>query len=348
MFGEDESPHVIQQQKHEEKEKKELELEEAQKKLKQANRDLEGHRQKLQRLEAESQALQMTVSRFDELIPGMSHYSSLFSDQDPDGLDVELLREKQACENRYDELDKHIQQLKIEIGYITKFHTQFGDDATPTDCLESLTNEREELALDHQKTVQSLKSNKRKRKELDEDQIAAGDAARQALELLKEHKIQHQPLYKVIQQGSMSNEKQKELLSLFSSLLFSPVVEDTKAGILAAQTLAENNLPVPVLDHVELDVFCRDTTLSQTDENSVKGLFIGVTTRAVECLLDPELVAREKEQLEQIIHTLEKELQKINQRLSEIASESPLLILVRRAVKALEEDSILHLPLYQE
>jgi len=329
------SPHEVEADRLAERARLRDELNEARKKLVKFRDSLTEASTQIQKLRISAVRVDEKISRFDALMSGQSQFEHLFGDVDPDDLDTRLLKEKLACESHCERLENEIRQLEIEVGHIASFQDNFGSDVSPSDYLEHLNSERDTLMLEQRDVTKNIESQMRKRRDLDNEQIASGDAAREALGLLEQAGIEHSPLHKVIQQIEMPDDRRKAVLSMFSALLFTPVVSSEADGVSAAKVMADSNLPVPIILKSSLEKFC-----SNPEGGTPRALFIGILTRAVECLLDPNLVEREKDILDRSIVGLNGKLGGVSARLAELDPKSDLIQFIRCAIRAVENKAI--------
>lgn len=104
----------------------------------------------------------------------------------------------------------------------------------------------------------------------------------------------------------------------------------------AARKLAAEKIESPVFETTSLRSFCEGPDI-RVENGIARNLFIGVTTRAVECLLDPGLIEREKQLLDDQIATAQAGLEVAIAGLAEIAKDECHVFDAQRAQRAIEQ-----------
>lgn len=337
-FGDDALPHEVEVTKLDELESHKKQVTRIKADLIQTNSDLQAANNRLHQIELKKSKVKSHLEIFDGLIPDMSHFTTMFGDQNPDTLESDLLDTKRNLEIRQAELNSDLTRLKESVELLEKFKKMFGESITPSEQLAILDDERNDLVESRQHSKLLLKSIDRRIIELNNEQVAAGDAANDAKQLIEKHNFEYNPLYKTIESLSLTKERKRHVLSALSSLLFSPVFDNLDTGAEVASLLADQNLPVPVVSYDALKSFCKYN--HSNDSNDAKLIFIGVMTTAVKCLLDPEYLEREKEALAKEKDKFESDINAANERLAKIGTESSLLNIIREAEKAESDNSI--------
>ena len=173
----------------------------------------------------------------------------------------------------------------------------------------------------------------RRRSELERAQIAAGQVEDRILRTAGKGTL---PLHAVVSDLDLPPDRRRLALTHFSGLLFAPVLETVEEADLVANVLFSEGIPAPVLVRSELEAFCRDGDIKES-EGSAYSYILGVRTRPVDCLLDPGLVEREKRELEARAAKLKAELMSAQQEKASLAPGHSDTRLVEDARKSVED-----------
>lgn len=206
----------------------------------------------------------------------------------------------------------------------------------PGEWLQEAERKRDELALRKNKRDEKYRDLVRRRDALDVDSVAANKVAQEALDCLVADDIPHECLHNFILTLSLPDKRQRDLLGMFSSQLFAPVIQSPDQAVLAAERFEQAELPVPVFLAQPLAEFSKDSELTEHDQIARTGLIAGRITRQVECILDPSLVEREKEELDRQILKLGNEINELNKQLERIAPEGEWVTASRAAKAAID------------
>ncbi len=299
-------------------------------------RDLQ---QESSRLEEARVQLASELKTFESLAAGLVFYAELFGEQSPTGLDTRVIERLTRTRSDRERMRERIAGLQVQVDSLVHFRRKNGAQS-PADWLAQREQERTRLQIRRPELEQQRTDLQRQRQELDREQVAAGPAARQAVAHLEQEGIAHRPLHRAVEALGLADERKRAVLSCFSALLFAPVTEDPDTARRAAACLAQQDAQVPVFMGAALEAFARDGDLS-TDPHSelFHGLIAGVTTRTVRCLLDPQLVEREKARLDQGIDACGRKLGEVEERLRETGDQAPITLLARQAQVAVQDDA---------
>lgn len=345
QFPDADDPALIHQQREQQRQLASQTLEAIQQQIREAEE--EGRR--LQQAVSDSERLlsqsQAQMDAFARLADGVGRYEDEFGEQSPEGLAERVVNDKLQAQNQRDAASKAIDQFQVMLDRLQRFRSETGASSAAA-WLAEMAEQRGQLQARKPALQQQRDNLQRQRQELDRQQVAAGPTARQALDTLASAGISVQPLHQAIDALVLSDQRRRELLSCFSALLFAPVAADAEQARAAAECLAEQDAQVPVFmpdplaELAELTGSCQlngDQTSGESGSGFYHGLIAGVTTRAVECLLDPSLVEREKQRLEQQISDLARQQGEIERQLKASAEDAPLMRLARQAQAAEEQ-----------
>jgi hypothetical protein len=208
--------------------------------------------------------------------------------------------------------------------------------ADPTAWIIETNLKREELTIKKSEGNEKHDDLVRRRTALDVDSVAADKVAQKALDCLADDGIPHEILHNFILALDLSEKRRRDILGMFSSLLFAPVIDITDEALHAVERLEQAELPVPVFLAKPLAEFSQGCNLSQYEAVGRTGLIAGRITRQVECILDPSLAGREKDELDQQISALDNKISLLANELEKIDPEGDLVKASRVAKKAMD------------
>ena len=234
----------------------------------------------------------------------------------------------QDCENELNPAKEGVKAFKV--------FQKLVPGVDPGEWLQEAERKRDGLALRKNKRDEKYHDLVRRREALDVDTVAANKVAQDALDCLVADDIPHECLHNFILTLSLPDKRQRDLLGMFSSQLFAPVIQLPDQAVLAAERLEQAELPVPVFLAQPLAEFSRDSELTEHDQIARTGLIAGRITRQVECIFDPGLVDREKEKLDQLIADLKSDIEALAIELERISPEGELVTAARAAKVAID------------
>ena len=238
----------------------------------------EAHNTFKSRLDVASQSMQQALC-FDKIFPG----------EDPKGLERQVVAELKTAEEEIHRLEKERSRLANAVEDIRIFRERFGSSA-PGQWLADLTRQYDESRSIRDRENAELQEARTGLDNLEKYSLAPEKYARAVAEKVG---VPFQPLHKVVEEMTFVPGRKEQVLTLFSALLFAPVVATLDMAALAAQNLAAKKIEFPVFIADDFSIFCQDGDIS-CDGDVAKSLFVGIRTRSVRCLLDPSLVEEEK------------------------------------------------------
>jgi len=295
--------------------------------LKDANAALRETEGALQRAETDKQSL-------ETLKPAVNTFREIFADADPADL------------NPNKELRDHNEKIRIENEMLTEHQpliealTLFKEahpTKRPADWLEEAEHERQQLGAERQENERRATEIRRELAELETASIADNRVYADALAALKAGHVRYTRLNELIKEVATGN-KLESMLTLFSSALSAPVIDSLEEADKATEILERANLTVPVflkallLQFVERDDY-------QASGKLVHSYLVGRRTRQVEVLLNPALIAEERERLTTESDQLAVRLSEIKKRLRDLQPTSHLIETALQAAKAVERKS---------
>jgi len=295
--------------------------------LKDANAVLRETAGALQRAETDKQS-------FEAMKPAVKTFREIFGNADP------------AALNPNKELRDHNEKIRIENEILTDHQplvealTLFKEahPATlPAEWLEEAEHERQQLGAERQENERRANEIRRELAELETASIADNRVYADALAALKSGHVPYTRLNELIKEIASAN-KLGSILTLFSSALSAPVIDSLEEADKATEILERANLTVPVflkaplLQFIERDDF-------QTSGKLVHSYLVGRRTRQVEVLLNPALIAEERERLSKEFDQLAIRLTEVKKRLRDLQPTSHVIEVALKAAKAIERKS---------
>lgn len=281
-----------------------------------------------------------TLRQFSALAPRVMEYHHRFGETDCATLDRTVVNRLAELRAEIKSAEGNLTRLSEQVGFIQAFHAQHGLEAVPAQVLAAWEMERNRLLIEKQETVDTLESLTRRRSQLDNAQIAAGDTAQLALDALTHAGVVFLPVHAVVDSLNLDGVRQRKALSSLSALLFAPVIERPDDAARAVAVLQKQELPLPIFIADRFIDYVRHTDLTVLqDPPAAYGLIAGIPTRAVECLLDPTLVEREKLDLDTSIEKTRQILSELVLTLQSLDPEAAAVQQVRRAADALRADA---------
>lgn len=244
------------------------------------------------------------LSNLERLAIAAREYRNVFGDEHPEGLLQNVENEYFSAQNAKSTLEKQQSALAERFKSVLSFREKYGDISPETWLMERKNK------LEHAKEQQRIKTEEKKdkdrrRRDLDKFNIAASQLYSEGLALLTGHESLHESIAKF----SLSEDRRRIVTTLFSNFLFAPVFETESEAAQAAELLSIKHIEIPVFLKNELREFCENENNHITDKNSFAyGYFVGIRTRPVDCLLDPTLVQREKDELDKFLTALTEEI----------------------------------------
>jgi hypothetical protein len=236
-----------------------------------------------------------------KLKPLVVLFDQIFGDVSPDGLEQQVVADIRSA--RKDKLDKssELSELKPMMEHLKSFR-QNHPDTDPAKWLENRLTRWNEIEREINTQRQALLDKKAKRESLNKDFVAPSKVAREAMFIAGNNA---EPVHAAISRMDLNLAQKTKALTLFSSLLHSPVFETVEAAAKVAKIFFEKDIESPVFVFDELrDFFTSD--LIKVHDLVANTWLVGVRTRPVDCLLNPSLVEQEKALLDQDIADLEK------------------------------------------
>lgn len=301
------------------------------------NADLEslnpqGERESLQGARSKNESLLENAAakrqELADLQPKVRAFLELFGNVPPESL------------NPSKALQDHLQAIVIEDGMVTE-HQPFLEGlayfreqhpgSTPEEWLAKASDQRQALNRERVGNDDKLGDLNGELEDLATFGASDDRVYAKALKLLGENGIVFDRLHDLASR-TVTGDRLKECLTLFSAALSAPVIESINVAGEAARLLEEAKLTVPIFLKSALERFLHDGKIHQSGEIA-HALWIGRHTRQVAILLNPSLIEQEKIRIREQIQALTRRNETIAGLLAEISEES---VAVKTAINAKE------------
>lgn len=281
-------------------------------------------------------SLSAQSTKVAELRPQVHAFVERFGSEDPRGLGRQVRQTLEKAERRHAVIAPERSAMAAALAALQAFSGRHGSDTGPQEWLASRNTERNLLAGDLAKARETLQDIQARRTDLDKAAVAPGPVAREVLKLAGDDAL---ALHTAIDGMGLPLDRKERVLSLLSALLFAPVYASAARAAQAAGLLAAKGIHSPVFIAAELADFCRNADIAY-DGLAASTWLVGVRTRPVDCLLDPALVEKEKQALEEQITQCKESLAALNQRFAELDPEGQEAITARKAQEAIEKNHV--------
>ena len=218
---------------------------------------------------------------------------------------------------------------------LSQFQEAYGNDA-PDNRLEAIEQQRGELLTERSGIKDRLREIGGELSELGTYAVADGRVYAAALDALTKAGITFTRLHTIAM--AEAGDRREAVLALFSAALSAPVVQSVEEANKATEILEKVKLTVPVFLADPLRQFIQDGSYEVTG-NITHTFFAGRSTRQVKILLNPKLIAEEKERLATEANALSERDNEIGRRLSEIDPSSDLVAMLLKARDAIRKGS---------
>lgn len=309
-------------------------LEQARRNQKDAERKRNGISSNLQ---AETRRLQQSEDALKRITAERrlaQKFAELFPGEAVAGLLERVKRELREASDQKARLESRVASSAGPLRQLAAFRSVFPGE-TAVEVSTRRARRRDDMVGICAELEKSYGDVQRRRSELERAQIAAGQVEDR---ILRTAGKDAQPLHAAISGFDLHPERRRLALTHFSGLLFAPVLTTVEEADLVANVLFSEGIPAPVLMRSELEAFCREGDI-QESEGSAYSYILGARTRPVDCLLDPDLVEREKRELEERAAKLKAELAAAIQEKAALAPGHSDTRLVESARKS-EEDRL--------
>jgi len=267
-----------------------------------------------------------------------NEFAELFGDESAAGLEEQVNKDRDNLIQRQTELTGEIDQAASLVESLQSFRAKI-DDVSPSEWLEIAEEKYSDYVTQLHEAKRDMSDLNRRLNDLDNEKVSASMVAAKALEFLAEEGLPSVRLLDVIREMSLEKERERDVLSYFSALLFSPVFENEEKAANAAKILYEKDFPIPVFLRPNLIEFALRGTLSSGADGLVFDHQAGVCTRAVDCIIDPSLIEREKSETRAKKENLNSKIDDLQAQVDEVSPKSALIRLAQRAEEAEKADA---------
>jgi len=257
--------------------------------------------------------------------------------QSPHDVLASLEKEVSDIHTKKTLLEKDIEDLQKKADLMDQYRKDFGE-MSPKALVQAIEQERDEKRDRDKNILQDLDECKKQLKDLESKKVAPGTMARKMIDMLPGD-VKKEYLHEFIDRQNLDNQKKELFLSLFSNVLFSPVVGAMKEADFLLSECAKKDIPIMVFLEQELMGFISNGEISRDAATGIAYTYhAGKKTDVVECILDPTLLEKQKNQVKDRIEHLNDELEAVRERLSEINPDSPKMKLAVKVAELEGED----------
>lgn len=279
--------------------------------------------------------------QFKDLQPALSRFKSIFNTEPTAGLEAAVKMALLQARNQQKSIEVKRSSIAGDLEALNYFKNSH-ENIDPKEWLKTRLSNWEVLGVTIQQQKDKLSDIRFRREALDKAAVAPGKIARDVMVAAGGDAI---ALYNAIEKINLPLSLKEKALTLFSALLHSPVYKTLHEAVAAARALAQKEIEAPVFVMDELEEFCNSGNI-HTEQLIAHTWLVGVRTRPVDCLLDPNLVEREKSELDQLIDGLDQRIlinEKERDALSPHSSEAELAHKASRALdlRMVEQDLVL-------
>ncbi|MDY0277618.1 MAG: hypothetical protein RBQ97_06005, partial [Acholeplasma sp.] len=286
----------------------------------------------LTKLGSEKKALEdlrEAAAPFLEAVPG----------QNPKGFAKEVRGRQLRLTGEKGRLEVELPRLKALVDRLEAWRTLHGE-ASPAVFIEEFIRAREALRDEKGAAERSLELLRADIQMLRKHKVAPGEVAAKALHIARECG-KAATLHEFLDGLGLDQGRRADMLSLFSPILFAPVVADAAGAEPLLLRFDEERLPVPVFLEKELAEFSRTGVVATAEAGGIVHTFLaGRRSLTVECILDPEKLKRELDAAKAREKELQERFADLNRRHAAMG-DSNADLKEARAVLAAQEDGAL-------
>lgn len=262
---------------------------------------------------------------------GAEAYDTYFLNEDPYGLTGKVLAELESAKLRRGDALLSLIHIQADLDAVEVFRSEVVG-LEPGLWLEQWRESRFAAEQALAETREEYERVGERRGILDKDPVVPSSIARAAMEVAG---VPAQPLYAFIDSLELGEARKEAVLSLFSALIFAPVLPSVEAAAAVATRLAQADIDVPVLVSGPLAEFCRSASISYYDGVADTWL-VGVKTWPVACLLDPGLLQQERTRLDELLSELVAQIGERQASFDRFVTEEPFAHIAEQAREAIE------------
>jgi hypothetical protein len=269
-----------------------------------------------------------------KLLPDSEQFKEVFGDEDPAALDPipDLRKRNEDISVEQSIINEHL-PLVESLNLFRETHPEIMPDA----WLREADARRGSLGIEKNGLTEEIEDLEKQLAGLDRYALADDRIYDNALAALDDVGISYERLHQVVEKAA-SGSRRAELLTLFSAMLSAPVVSNLDTASQATRILEEDSLTVPVFVSKALSDFIRGGSITLSGDVA-QHLFVGRRTRQVDILLDPSLIASEKERINGEIKAHDDRIQDIDGLLEQISLECEAVRLAMSARDAVSKGS---------
>ena len=284
------------------------------------------------KVESERKTINRDYKNIEKVHPGYLVCKDSFPEEDPIGFESRIRERGRAL---HDDIVKNRAELEqAEKGYAfeLEFYTEVGE-IDPAEWLAGIDEERTLLLGKTVRLTSDIEQYEAELELLRQNKVAPGANAAKILRRIPAD-IKYQPLHSFIKDNSPTQKQAELFLTLFSSMLFAPVLKSEKeiSTLLDMYSKAGEDVLLPVFHEASLQEFLlQNNPLIRNAEDDVFYLIGGRKTSLIECILDSEKVEKKRIEVESTLKERREELQQLQERITQVSSNSRLVTLAQKA-----------------
>lgn len=307
-------------------------LDTAQKALHELNDSRNRKQNGLTRLNTDYHKCEKEIDKIESLLSFVNGFREIFGDIHPSGLEDDVRKNYESAESWLKKLEKEINFMSGNLNALRVFREKH-NEITPGEWVKDSISRYGNANEEKKRLKDLLVDLKRRRSELDRAQVASGEVYSKALAVAGN---EAQPLYQVVESFGLAPDRVSKILTLFSSFLFAAVYDTVEEAARGAQALHQAKIETPVFVKSELKKFCENGEVS-FNNGTAYTYFVGIRTRPVDCLLNPNLVEEEKNELDHEIERMESKIIEVGELINELSPTTDIFITAQKAETAVRD-----------
>lgn len=338
-YGKNCVPIETLEQKKKEKNRLSESMRDISSRLKECTAALSKMRVMLRETQGEHDKVNQALERLSEHRTAYEYFVKRFGNASPEGKEDSLRTDLNTNQGRLSKLKQQQESYQEGVIALHRYRETLSETVSPEQWLKNISTRRAEIAVELNDSNTLLNDLCKQRKTLENERIAANASTCSALDCLSEKNISYQVLHHVIDGLGLAYERKREVLGVFSAVLFAPVLSTESEAQQAAEALAEFGAQVPVFLYRSLIEYCQNAPIEHINNDELLvGTTAGVITRSVSCLLNPQLVEREKEYLDTRIDKVISTINTLQNESTSVGDDSEPVVLARRALKTIQDN----------
>lgn len=247
-------------------------------------------------------------------------------------LEHDLEQQERETAESLIQLGEDLKRLAPLVNALAAFNERH-PDTSPAAVDQQRGTRRETVAVAIRDFESDLERKTHQKADLESFGTAAGRIASEVLDCVGGAPLR---VHQAIEQFGLSPERKRQVTTLFSHVLHSPVYQDPTEAKAALKCLNDAGIEAPVFNFAGLASYCQTGELTFADRHA-HGLLAGSETLQVRALLDTSYIPALIKQLEEQISVIEKELESLYHERDDLSPESAHSQIIAQARIAVDE-----------